>query len=369
MRRLGDEKKFRVQGFGFREYGTRNPKLRTRNPKLGIISAFHLAFWAIVYFVLVRHFSISSELQGIDYLFAGLFQVAVMIPVYVNLYGLLPYLFKRKRYVLYVVGFAVNALLFLGVHWFIFEKVTEWFFSSYYIIGYYDMGLLLLYYLIFVGLTTLIYLSLSWFEVVEQERRIQRLKVENAQTELKALKAQINPHFLFNSLNSIYALSLRKADELPEVTLKLADVLRYMIYEAQEAFVPLQKEVDFLQKYLDLQRLRLQPQTEVSFEVVGEMEGYQVAPLIFIVLVENAFKHGAKAAGKSPYVRMRIKAEGGDISFEIENSKGQTDFVKDDKASGLGLENVKQRLELIYPKHEFLVEDKIESFRIDLKLI
>lgn len=332
-------------------------------------SWFHLVFWAIVYLVLVRHFSISSELQGIDYLFAALFQLAVMVPVYVNLNALLPYFFKRKKYVLYVLGLGINALLFLGVHWFIFEKLTNWFFSGYYIIGYYDVGLLLMYYAVFVGITTLLQLSQSWFEVVKQERLIHRLEVEKAQTELKALKAQINPHFLFNSLNSIYALALRKADELPEVTLKLADVLRYMIYDAREQLVPLQKEVDFLQKYLDLQRLRLQPQTEVSFEVEGELEQHQIAPLIFIVLVENAFKHGAKAAGEAPYVRIFLRAESAGIHFMIENSKGKTDFVKDETAGGLGLENVRQRLALLYPEHEFFISDKAKSFTITLKLI
>lgn len=340
----------------------------TRNWKPGTTLVFHLAFWAIVYLVLVRHFSISSELKGIDYLFGALFQAAVMIPVYVNLILLVPYLFKRKKYVLYLLGLGLNAALFLGVHWFIFEKLTAWFFSHYYIIGYYDVALLLLYYLVFVGITTLIQLSRSWFEVVEQERRIQRLEVEKAQTELKALKAQINPHFLFNSLNSLYALSLRKADELPEVTLKLADVLRYMIYEAQETWVPLQKEVNFLQKYLDLQRLRLQPQTRVEFQVEGELESCQVAPLIFIVLVENAFKHGAKAAGKAPYVHMKLTTKDDSIHFVIENSKGKTDFVKDTEASGLGLENVRQRLALIYPDHVFEVEDEEEVFRVKVEI-
>jgi two-component sensor histidine kinase len=340
----------------------------TRNWKPGTTLVFHLAFWAVVYLILVRHFSISSELKGIDYLFAALFQAAVMVPVYVNLILLVPYLFKRKKYVLYLLGLGLNAALFLGVHWFIFEKLTAWFFSDYYIIGYYDVALLLLYYLVFVGITTLIQLSRSWFEVVGQERRIQRLEVEKAQTELKALKAQINPHFLFNSLNSLYALSLRKADELPEVTLKLADVLRYMIYEAQETFVPLQKEVNFLQKYLDLQRLRLQPQTRVEFMVEGELANYQVAPLIFIVLVENAFKHGAKAAGEAPYVHLKLTTKDDSIHFVIENSKGKTDFVKDTEASGLGLENVRQRLALIYPEHVFEVEDEEEVFRVRVEI-
>jgi len=347
------------------ESGIRNQRSHSRQ---FVEWVFHLAFWTICYLILVRHFAISSKLQGIDYLFAALFQVAVMMPVYLNLLLLLPGFFKKKKYVFYLLGLVLNAGFFLGLHWFIFEKITAWFFPDYYIIGYYDQSLLLLYYLIFVGITTLIQLSRSWFEVVEQERHIQRLEIENTQTELKALKAQINPHFLFNSLNSIYALSLRKADELPEVTLKLADVLRYMIYDAQETFVPLQKEVDFLQKYLDLQRLRLQPKTQVHFVVEGELVGREIAPLIFIVLVENAFKHGAKAAGAAPYVRMSLQVSDQHIRFEIENSKGQTDLIKDKNASGLGLENVRQRLALIYSKHEFLVEDKEESFKVELTL-
>ncbi len=342
-------KKFRVLSFWFR-----------------VTVVFHLAFWAVVYIILVRHFSISSELKGIDYLFGGLFQVAVMLPVYVNLFLLLPFLFKRKKYLLYLLGLAVDAALFLGFHGFVFEKLTHWLFPSYYIIGYYDVSLLIVYFLIFVGVTTLIQLSQSWFELVEQERRIQRLEVEKARSALQALKAQINPHFLFNSLNSLYALSLRKADELPEVTLKLADVLRYMIYEANESLVPLQKEVDFLQKYLDLQRLRLQPQTEVRFEVSGDIDRLKVAPLLFIVFVENAFKHSGKAAGKGAFVSIQLEAKADNIHFRIENSKGPTDIVRDEKASGLGLDNVRQRLDMLYPGHVLLIGDEAECFVVDL---
>ena len=135
-------------------------------------------------------------------------------------------------------------------------------------------------------------LSKYWFELLESKKILAESEKEKFQNELKALKAQVNPHFLFNSLNTIYSLALNNAKDTPSVILKLSNVLRYMIYESNERLVNLEKELDFISNYIELQKLRIHNPNLVEFLIEGEVTDQQVAPLIFIVFIENAFKHG-----------------------------------------------------------------------------
>jgi hypothetical protein len=329
----------------------------------------HLLFWGLSYLVLLNHFAISSSLQPIDYLYAGLFHLPLILAVYLNLGWLMPVFFAKKRYFWYVQGLFFNS----AIYWLVQQGVFEWLaprlFSDYYIIAYADPWLALLYYWGYIILTSLLQLSRSWFRLLEAEKRANLLEKEKYQAELTALKAQINPHFLFNALNSLYALSLRKAEEVPEVTLKLSEVLRYMIYDAREGTVPLEKEVHYLRSYLDLQKLRLRPHTELRFSVTGQPKAYRIAPLLFVMLVENAFKHGAQAASERPYVHIQLTVKDGKIHFVVENSKGQTDSPAPKASGGLGLENLQRRLQLLYPKrHRLTIDEQEAHFRAELEV-
>src|SRR5690606_29573907 len=134
----------------------------------------------------------------------------------------------------------------------------------------------------------------AWFQLSDSKKRLSIAEKEKLDAELRALKSQINPHFLFNSLNNLYALSLKADEQTPAFILKLSEVMRYMIYESNEDCVSLKKELDFIKNYVDLQKLRSDHKARISFHISGKVGKQKVAPLLFIPFVENSFKHGIK---------------------------------------------------------------------------
>jgi LytS/YehU family sensor histidine kinase len=252
---------------------------------------------------------------------------------------------------------------------FTFDVLSEILFPGYYLITFYGYIELVKYFVIYIGLTTLFMLSKYWFQLLESRKKLAETEKEKIQNELIALKAQVNPHFLFNSLNTIYSLALKQSKETPYVILKLSNVLRYMIYESNEKLVDLEKEMEFIYNYIDLQKLRIHHPEQIDFNVEGELGDQKIAPLIFIVFIENAFKHGIKGDTQRQFVQINIRVTQKEIDFITENNKGQTDHVEEDPYKGLGLENVKRRLELVYPgKYDLTINDNNDKFMVRLIL-
>jgi len=329
----------------------------------------HTLFWILSFYILLQHFSISSEISLVDYIFTALFHVSVVTSVYINLYFLIPRLLNKQYYVIYLISLGGLFLLFYGLHVLTFDYLSEIIFPGYYLITFYGYIELLKYFIIYIGLTTLFMLSKYWFELLESKKKLAETEKEKIQNELKALKAQVNPHFLFNSLNTIYSLALKQSKDTHLVILKLSNVLRYMLYESNERYVDLEKELEFIYNYIDLQKLRIQHPDLVEFNIQGEITGQRIAPLIFIVPIENAFKHGIKGDTQQQFVRINIKLTQADIELTIENNKGQTYPVGDDQYKGLGLENLKRRLELMYPgKHFMEISEYQDKFVVRLVL-
>jgi len=185
--------------------------------------------------------------------------------------------------------------------------------------------------------------------------------------ELKLLKAQLNPHFLFNTLNNLYGLSVVNSDKLPELMLKLSDLLRYSLYETQTTFVPLKKEVEYLQNYISLERIRLEDQAKINFE--KEITAlHQIAPMLLIVFVENAFKHLDSGNGIEE-VNVSVKAADNTILFKCQNTMSSQSNMLEKENAGIGLENVGKRLKLLYPnKHQLSVKNNGNIFTVELKL-
>ncbi|ANQ51458.2 sensor histidine kinase [Flammeovirga sp. MY04] len=191
--------------------------------------------------------------------------------------------------------------------------------------------------------------------IYEQWRWIKSLKNEKAKAELQLLKSQINPHFFFNTLNNLYGLTVEKSDKAPEVVLKLGDMMRYTIYEGKEERVPIQDEIQYLENYIELHKIRYQKNVQVHF-INSVISDFQIAPLLYIILVENAFKHGVETLIENAYIFIEIEETGNTVSFSIENN---FDRAMQDNRVGIGLDNLKKRLELIYPnKYTF---DEIKS--------
>jgi two-component system, LytTR family, sensor kinase len=230
-------------------------------------------------------------------------------------------------------------------------------------------GTLLVFNVIVVIISTVLRVIMDWWRY---QREKQELLTRNMQSELRFLKSQINPHFLFNTLNNLYALTLKKSDQAPEIVIKLSEIMRYMLYECNEPRVLLSKEIQYMQNYLDLERIRLPKSAEVELTTEGHISEQMVAPLLFVPFVENAFKHGLNhQVGGGGYVRMHLATSGDDLEFFIENSKtGHLPRQRHPRSGGIGLTNVKQRLELLYPgAYDLEVSDEPDRYAVTLRLV
>lgn len=284
--------------------------------------------------------------------------------VYTNLYYLMPqYLAKKKplTYLLLLVGLCVVITPL--------KVLTVFFMMS----GLPDYQQLLLQNqptlygqtLLVAGVSTLLKIVREW---VRQNRLREDLERENLQSELRFLRAQINPHFFFNTLNSIYALTLKKSDEAPDMVLRLSDMMRYMLYECNERMVPLSKEINYLQNYIELEKLRHGSKIKVTFRVEGIVGDLVVAPLIFIVFVENSFKHGLSNQLSDGFVDIRLSINEEEIVFCVENSKTAAHDAHYHQG-GIGLINTRRRLDILYPAlYKLDIDNGPEVYSVHLKI-
>lgn len=197
--------------------------------------------------------------------------------------------------------------------------------------------------------------------------RLQEYEKEKNRAELSYLKAQINPHFLFNSLNSIYALALEKSDQAPEAVLKLSGMMRYVLNDAKQEFVPLEKEIAYITDYVALQEIRLGDTATINYTVSGNTVGCRIAPMLVIPFVENAFKYGVNPEKKSE-IGIGVNTSDGVFHMHVINHKVKTLSYPEEK-NEIGLENTKQRLQLVYPgRHELVLHETETTFEVTLQI-
>jgi len=201
--------------------------------------------------------------------------------------------------------------------------------------------------------------------IFKQKKSILALKNENAKTELLHLKSQVNPHFFFNMLNNLYGLVGTDAKKAQDLILKLSDMMRYSIYEGEKDLVTLEEEVDYLKNYIELHKMRYRKTIDVKF-TNDISENYKVMPLLFIILLENAFKHGVENLRKDAYVYVNISTQGNDIQFSVENNFDPSEVPE---KPGIGLKNLRRRLELGYlNKHSLSFTSTKEIYKVELTL-
>ena len=204
---------------------------------------------------------------------------------------------------------------------------------------------------------------MRWF--FKQTKAILTLKNEKAKTELQHLKSQVNPHFFFNTLNNLYGLVGTDAKKAQDLILKLSDMMRYSIYEGEKELVTLEEEVDYLKNYIELHKMRYRKDIDIKF-TSDISENHKVMPLLFIILLENAFKHGVENLRKDAYVYVNISTQGNNIQFTVENNFDSTEISKN---HGIGLKNLKRRLELGYlNKHSLSVTSTNEIYKVALTI-
>ncbi|HEY0177813.1 MAG TPA: sensor histidine kinase [Pedobacter sp.] len=208
----------------------------------------------------------------------------------------------------------------------------------------------------------LIKFALDWFSNIRIRRS---LETEKKDMELQFLKSQLNPHFLFNSLNNIYSLAYQKSDKTADAILKLSEIMRYMIYESNDSWVALSKEIEYLQSYIELQKLRFKDGAAVVMTLNGEIDDQQILPLVLISFVENAFKHGVANDHSDP-IRINIIANQKILHFSITNKKSN---ANKDEMGGVGLNNVERRLQLLYPeRYKLNIVNSATHYTIELML-
>lgn len=196
---------------------------------------------------------------------------------------------------------------------------------------------------------------------MEQARKT--LETEKLNAELAFLKSQINPHFLFNSLNNIYSLAYQKSDKAPEAILKLSEIMRYMLYESNDDKVSLEDEINYLENYIDLQKLRVKEHVYLELKINVDNYQHRVMPLLVISFLENVFKHGVTTDKEHP-IRITVEVQNSRLHFKAQNKKNK---LNKDKTGGIGLTNLKRRLELGYPnKHTFNIQDNDDYYSSEL---
>ncbi len=202
--------------------------------------------------------------------------------------------------------------------------------------------------------------------LIIQIKYILRLKKDKTQAELLHLKSQVNPHFFFNTLNNLYGLVELNPAKAQQLILKLSDMMRYSIYEGQNDWVTLDDEIIYLNNYMDLHRMRYHKEIKTRFDVDAEDRSIKIMPLLFIIMVENAFKHGVEKLRKDAYVHTRLKATRQTVDFEIENNFDAEEIGDN---IGIGLSNLKKRLELVYAnKHKLEISSHNNIYKIRLRL-
>src|SRR5262245_43999547 len=272
------------------------------HPVLRIIQ--HLLFWVLSFFLFLNLTKSGAKPEKVDYIYTFLFQLSLMPAVYLNLELLLPKLGNRRTFLWYIILLVATIILFA---WFNYNFFVIWsakVFPDYFFISYFTFREIIFFFIIYVAITSLLKLSKSWFLVSELQKELLEKEKQKTEIELKALKAQINPHFFFNTLNSIYSMALDKDQRLPNTILQLSDLMRYFLYASRDKFIPLEKELAVLDNYIALQKIRSDTKLNIEATRSGEIDNQQIAPLLLVTFLENAFKHGAKGSAEKTFIKI-----------------------------------------------------------------
>ncbi|GAA4395814.1 histidine kinase [Nibrella viscosa] len=335
---------------------------RTTTVKYALV---HTAYWVFItgFFLYERRYLIYKA--GLPYFAACvIIRVLLLIAIaYINIHYLLPRYLLPGRYLRYfslvllsILGYLLVQVLYdYFMYGFIIaptrsrnwvETLSYNFFST----------------LWYLGLMVPLKLSIDWYE---QQRILQKIAVEKLQAEVNFLRSQVNPHFLFNILNNLYALTLKKSDLAPDMVLKLSEMMEYMLYDSDDARVPLDKEISYLQNYIELEKIRCGDHSEIDLHINGHPNGQEIAPLLLLPLVENAFKHGVGKQAENAWLHGTLNLNPTAVEMTVENNKPKA-RPKNHK-EGIGLTNLRKRLELLYPgRYTLQTEDRPDTYRAAL---
>lgn len=328
---------------------------------------FNTLLWGFSFVLLLFLFSDDFSPSEIDYVYTTSFLITIIIPVTINLYYLIPLFLKKEKHLIFSLLFILNLTIFSQLNSWFFDSLIEGFFSEYYFISYHSNIKIIFIFSAFFIITALIKLTEDWFYLNQLENKALKLEKQEIENQLSSLKAQINPHFLFNSLNVLYALSLKNKEETTEAILQLSDILRYVLYDVNKK-ITLKEETILLKKYIDFQKSR-HNNPKINFDIAIDNNDFEIYSMLLLPLIENSFKHGINGDITGTFINIIIEQHKKYFSFFIENNFSEI-ISKDSKdIGGLGLKNIQQNLALMYPKnHSFSTDIIDEKFQVSLKI-
>lgn len=321
---------------------------------------WHIVFWIVWYFF----YTFTYSFEGLEK--TQFFHNFCLLPVriagtYVLIYWIIPKFLFTKKYLAFLILAILHAILF----GFLISLVL------FLIAGYRDAASLFLLRPVVLNYqipatAAAIYLFKRMYLLQQHSLNLEKEKLE---AELKFLKSQIHPHFLFNTLNNLYALTLKKSDKAPEMVIQLSNLLEYTLYSGKESEVGLNEELKQIRGYIDLEKLRFGDRLNITTEIDGNVDGLNIAPLLLLPFVENSFKHGASTDLRSPFIDIKANVKDNLLKFSISNSRGTEVQKNEGYKEGIGLKNVKRRLELLYPrKHTLEITQNNDVFNVNLTL-
>ncbi len=307
--------------------------------------------------------SVSKDAHHIPYMPIIVQSLVLISLFYLNYYIFIPkYLLKKKygRYAIIFISTAIAAILLAGLVFYIFNVNPDRLEKEFPLIS--QIGPIVRangFLMLMVSFITSISLALN--------NQLKQAEKEKLSAQLSSLKSQINPHFLFNTLNSIYVTAIEKSPATAEMVQKLSEMMRYTMKDTQNDFVPLEDEIQYIHNYIDLQKVRLDDAVKLNFTVTGTVNEQQIAPMLIQPFIENAFKHGVNAEEDS-LININIEVKEDDIHLLVQNNKVQVQTTTTE-SSGLGIENTRSRLQMLYPNHHQLqIEDGATSFTVSLHI-
>ncbi len=331
-------------------------KMKMRNPTSLLFRYrvfWHVLFWVLIYLFYALTYGGYAEKYKEELISNLILLPARIAFTYAFIYYLMPVFLFNKRYFTFsslavihamLFGFALWALLHLFVYckgcmYDVEYPLFHWPKIFGLIIGNYEIP----------AVAGVIVMFKKWYTDQQKTRALEKDKLE---AELKFLKSQIHPHFLFNTLNNLYALTLKKSDKAPDMVIRISEMLDYMLYQSNEKEVELSKEINLIQNFLELERIRYGDRLDLKFQIQGDPEDKFIAPLLLLPFLENSFKHGVSNNTGNPFIHMQIEITEDDFSMHISNSFGNQ--TKESYSEGIGLKNVERRLELLYKEQYIL---------------
>ena len=332
---------------------------------------FHILVWFLVWFFFRSFFSVGSENKDFIFSFSVILTITSAIGSYMMIYHLIPNYLLKKKYRLFVLYIVYLLIVLL----FVIEGTVLIGFTFYFNLDYQIMPNLTKSFPVMFVCVMLIVSLISGIKLIQHnyisilknedlKNKILQTQLQLKEQELKLLKMQIHPHFLFNSLNTIYGFALKKGEETPKMILKLSNLLDYILYQIEKPSVSLENEIYHLQDYISLEKLRFHDTLQVNLIKESAVENINIAPMMLIPFVENSFKHGAIVNGVL-VINILIKKIDNTILFEVENSI----IEKSKSEGGIGLENIQKRLKMLYPNaHTLEINENDQRFKVSLTL-